>query len=468
MNNNGTLIQKIFWSISGNEVWIIKDCPTAHKYYSRQGLLFVMTFFFAAFCGAFAGEDFGGSAIMTLLIGFIWGLLVYSIDQMMIQTIDKVYVDTISTKSKFLKYIFPRMFLGCLLAMFMSSPLDHYLFSGQIEHQRQKNADKEWMSYQNELNNAMDIEGTKNRQNNNQLSRENLSKLRSKNPTTIAFHDAITNYDIENPKLSQLARIRANSRAEMNQSWNRIPERYDEITNKSVKIIKTSEYETYLTKKRAYTNAITDYVRKEKEVNNYAKIMIEERQKYEKELNEKIQRQDTIIFKLTKKIENDNATVANDVNNKRKFLGEMQGFDTKFMTLLTHPNFGVQFLRWFIFLVFLLIEIIPTWMKIMGKPTEYDVKLDIIRKTRIKEFELIVKQDEQIADIKNRAEIQITKEKENQRQLVELDLHKKILDEILNKYENLSKSILQDWEDNIKLEQKLKYEKCPTSNNFIE
>jgi hypothetical protein len=63
-----------------------------------------MTFFFAAFCGAFAGHDFGSSGLITILFGLIWGLLVYSIDQMMMQTIDKVYIDTISAKSKFWRY----------------------------------------------------------------------------------------------------------------------------------------------------------------------------------------------------------------------------------------------------------------------------------------------------------------------------------------------------------------------------
>jgi TM2 domain-containing membrane protein YozV len=81
-----------------------------------------MTFFFAAFCGAFAGNEFGSNIFITIFFGLIWGLLVYSIDQMMVQTIDKVYVDTISSSKKFWKYFFPRILLGCLLALFMSSP----------------------------------------------------------------------------------------------------------------------------------------------------------------------------------------------------------------------------------------------------------------------------------------------------------------------------------------------------------
>lgn len=451
MKKNETFIQKALWSISGSEVWIIKDCPTAYKYYARQGLLFVMTFFFAAFCGAFAGNEFGGDIKIMLLFGLIWGFLVYSIDQMMVQTIDKVYVDTISAKNKFLKYFFPRMFLGCLLAMFMSSPLDHYLFKEQIEDQMKKNADKSWMSYQSELVKVMDIDGTKKRQKDYQINRDNLSKIMGESPTTIAYQEAKQNYEKENPKLLQLAKIRNNREGEMNKSLKKVPEAYDSITNRLVKNKNTSAYNEYLEKARLYNNAKNDYVYKSKEVSGYIKIMREEISKHEKQITEKINQQDEIIQKLSTKLEKDNENISVGANNRKLFVEKQNGFDTKFMTLLTHPNFGVQFLRWFVFLVFLLIEIIPTWMKLMGKPTEYDVKLDKIRKKRIRDFEVNIQQEEQIADIKKTTEIHIAIEKENQRKIVELDLYKNTLAEIQEKYEKIAKSILQDWENRVKL-----------------
>jgi hypothetical protein len=449
MNNKGSKIQKLMWAISGNESWIIENCPTNYKYYSRQGLLFIMTFFFAAFCGAFAGNEFGGSWVTTIIFGLIWGLLVYSIDQVMVQTIDKVYVDTITTAAKFGKYFFPRIFLGCLLALFMSSPLDHYLFREQITDQMQKNADEAWMAYQKELEATMDIEGTQDRLKGNQSNRDSLIIAKGKNPNTITFQEAKQNYDREKPILSQLSKSRDDKRLEMNLAWSKIPERYDTLTHKTVKIRNTSEYGVYLRKNNEYTTAKTAYESKVKEIERYETTMIEERRKYEEELTAKIQRQDTIIDKLDMKIEEDNATVEQKTKDKRDFLNSLQGFDTKFMTLLTHPNFGVQFLRWFIFLVFLLIEILPTWMKLMGKPREYDKKLDLIRKKRITEFESVVEQDEKIAEIKKDSEIQLADDKEKQRRIKELDNHQQMLDKISIKYDNITSSILDDWETKI-------------------
>lgn len=447
------IFRQLLWAISGNEVWVIEDCPTAHKYYSRQGLLFVMTFFFAAFCGGFAGYEFGGNLLITVFFGLIWGLLIYSIDQMMVQTIDKVYVDTITTKDKFWKYFFPRIFLGCLLALFMSSPLDHFLFREQIEDQMQRNGDKTWMQYQMDLKNAMDIEGTQTRQKIYQSSRDSLSIAKGKNPTTIAFQDAKQNYDSENPKLPQLEITKNNKNTEQNQAWNSIPViGYDSIKSQQIRDRNSYQYRDYVSKKAAYNNAVAAYNSKKTVVDGYATIMKAEREKYEKELYEKIQRQDTIIDKLTTKIEVDNATVEKKTEVKQEFLDKLKGFDTKFMTLLTHPNFGVQFLRWFIFLIFLLIEILPTWMKLMGKPTEYDVKLDKIKKKRITEFEITVQQEEQIAVIKKNNEIQIATEKEKQRAIVELNLHNTTLIDIADRYQKITKSILQDWEDKVEQE----------------
>jgi hypothetical protein len=136
--------------------------------------------------------------------------------------------------------------------------------------------------------------------------------------------------------------------------------------------------------------------------------------------------------------------------SQKSFVENLRGFDTKFMTLLTHPNFGVQFLRWFIFLVFLLIEILPTWMKLMGKPREYDKKLDLIREKRVTEFEKVVQQDEQIAENKKKSEIQLAEDKEKQRCIKELENHQKMLDKLSIKYENITTQILDDWEEKVK------------------
>jgi hypothetical protein len=452
MKANYTWMQKLLWAISGNEVWIIKDCPTTYKYYSRQGLLFVMTFFFAAFCGAFAGHDFGNNLAITLFFGLIWGLLVYSIDQMMVQTINKVYVDGIGFKKKFWIYFFPRIFLGCLLALFMSSPLDHFIFKEQIENRMRLNVQSEWIEFQEKEKQGYDIEGSQNQKIENVSMRDSLGNAIKKDPNTTVFQDAKESYNVEKERLQQLKQDMNVKNQARNQAWNNIPTEYDTLAHKNVPNKSSHEYKVYLDRNFEYSKSITAYNDKVKEVNNYETTMKNERKKYENDLNAKIQKQDTIIDKITTKIAEDNTAIDEKTKENKEFLDNLRGFDTKFMTLMTLPNFGVQFLRWFIFLVFLMIEILPTWMKLMGKPTEYDIRLEKIKDKRKAEFESMVQQDEEIAEIKKKSEIQMTIDKEKQRQEIELENHKKILEAIADKQNNIAITILEEWEAKAKKE----------------
>jgi hypothetical protein len=450
MKNNPSMFQKFLWNISGVEVWLLKECPTSFKYYSRQGLLFLMTFFFAAFCGAFAGYDFGSSLITIISFGFIWGLLVYSIDQMMIQTIDKIQVSKQSSKIKFWKYFFPRLLLGCLLALFMSSPLDHFIFHDQIENQMQKNADNTWISYQNELKSSIDLVGTRERQKEALAKEQELESRKKLTPDSYVYTEAKQSLEIANKELTNLKSVKDKALLNRKHAWEMVPSKLDTLTNKKVKIRQSAEYSAYLKRYRAHESSKSNYSLKEKEVESYENTINDEKIKYEKELNLKIKQNDTIVSSLSSKIAKDHIAIENKTEEKQKFLSKMNGFDTKFMTLLTHPNFGVQFLRWFIFLVFLLIEIIPTWMKLMGSPTEYDDKLNSIKNKRIKDFTQSHTNDEALANIRQLNEIDITKEKEVQRKKMELKLHKKTLKSLILKYENITDGILQEWEDKLK------------------
>jgi len=97
-----------------------------------------------------------------------------------------------------------------------------------------------------------------------------------------------------------------------------------------------------------------------------------------------------------------------------------------------------------------MIEILPTWMKLMGKPTEYDLKLTQYKSIRVKEIENIVIQDEEIFNIKKQSEIELTIEREKQRRDIELENYKRILYNIADKQNTISLAILNEWEEKVK------------------
>jgi len=440
---------KFLWLISGVEIWILKDSPTSYTYYARQGLLFLMIFFFAAFSGAFAGYDFGGNMKFVIFFGILWGFLVYSIDQMMIQTIDKVYIESLSFWKKFGYYFFPRLLLGALLALFMSSPLDHYIFRDQIEAQMRRNAEKEWKEYQQQLHATLNIEGTQKQLKEYELKLDSLSRVKNQEPNTYRYREAKKNLQEAKKSLPKLKKDMAYAKRQRNLAWRHIPQYYDTIKKKYIKIRNTPQYRTYLKKNKIYKEVKSKYESKLKEIEQYQKIMNEEIINFEKEITNQIKQTDTIKNNLYTQLEKNKSKIEEKSSEKEKFLSELHGFDTKFMTLLKHPDFGVQFLRWFIFTVFLLIEILPTWMKLMGKPTEYDVKLHLIKQKRMKSIEKEFQKEEQMHNIKITNDIQILEDKERLRKDEEIKLYRKILDNITQKYENITNKLLKEWEEKI-------------------
>jgi hypothetical protein len=449
MKKNYSFVSLLLWKISGNEIWLIKESPTVYNYYASQGLILLMTFLFASFCGTFAGYAFSDNTFIIYLFGFVWGFLVYSIDRMMVQSIDKVNVDQMGLIRKTYIYFFPRVFLGVLLALFMSSPLDHFLFKDQIEDQMQKNAQQSWIGFQDKLKSAMDLDGQKGNVNKKSLYIDQLRNALGKNPTTSIYIEAKNSYDNQYPNLLSIQKEKNMKFLEKNKALSNVPILYNNSAMRNRMDFKSNQYNIYMYKLSQYQKALASYNRIRNEILKYENIMNQEKEKYYYEINKKIQSQESELATISSHLDSDNKKLHERTENRKSFVESMHGFDTKFMTLLTHPDFGVQFLRWFIFLVFLVIEILPTWMKLNGKPTEYDLRLSLYRDNRIKQAKTNFASSEEILDKKHQLELSLLNEKENIRKNIELENYSKILNEMAKKQSAIAFAILNEWESQV-------------------
>jgi hypothetical protein len=113
----------------------------------------------------------------------------------------------------------------------------------------------------------------------------------------------------------------------------------------------------------------------------------------------------------------------------------MTGFDTKFTTLFLMPNWGVQVLKWAIFLALLVIEILPTYLKLKTPVGQYDMKMH--------EREVMTKND-----IKARvnSEDQIANQTEAHRVTAEVELNKTVIDRVADIELRLAEEMLEGWE----------------------
>lgn len=119
----------------------------------------------------------------------------------------------------------------------------------------------------------------------------------------------------------------------------------------------------------------------------------------------------------------------------KKEIEAMQGFDTQFVTLFLMPDAGVQVLKWLIFLALLVIEILPTYLKLKTPIGQYDNQMhqaeidtsDELNKRSIKYQETL----EEIEEYRKRKEI---------------EMNKNLIDKVVAIEEKLANEMLVEWE----------------------
>lgn len=110
-------------------------------------------------------------------------------------------------------------------------------------------------------------------------------------------------------------------------------------------------------------------------------------------------------------------------------------FDTQFVSLFLMPNFGVQFLKWLIFLALLVIEILPTYLKL---------------KTPIGQYDWMMYKQERETELETRSRLNALETElndiEEYRKNKEIVMNKKIIDKVVDIEEKLANEMLEEWE----------------------
>jgi hypothetical protein len=119
----------------------------------------------------------------------------------------------------------------------------------------------------------------------------------------------------------------------------------------------------------------------------------------------------------------------------------MTGFDTKFTTLFLMPSWGVQVLKWAIFFALLVIEILPTYLKLKTPVGQYD--------RRMQEREDMVK-NSVVARVS--AEQEIVRKSEEHRTNKEVELNKAVIDRVAAIELKLAEEMLAEWEKAARVE----------------
>ena len=413
-------LQYFLWLISGSEISILSECENDYNRHANIGLMILITSVFAFFTAYIAGTTFAGThKIGVILFALVWAVLVFSIDRSMVNSIKK---DPAAATQPFWSFFIPRLILAVILAFFMSIPLDHIVFPEAIKRQMDANVHSDWLKRQEDLKTGYAV------------------SARESDLKTMA--GTITNIEDELKSECPLPNY-ANTMASYTNCASGLPSLRADYENRKAAAARyyvqlgriRGGNPTYLALRRARDSAWKTLSERQKECNQYQaearKIDSDWRANKQLELNEQTSRQAKGLADLN----TDKEKIKTSSEALREELAAMTGFDTKFTTLFLMPSWGVQVLKWAIFFALLVIEILPTYLKLKTPVGQYD--------RRMQEREDMVMNG---IDARVSSEREIARQTEDHRKNKEIELNKEVINKIASIELKLAEELLADWE----------------------
>jgi len=122
------MLKKFFIICSGSDTEVIKGCSIGEQNkFVGIGATVFFTAVMATIAASYALFTVFDNAIMAILFGLIWGLLIFNLDRYIVSTIKK-------RDSKFKEFLqaVPRLILAIIIAVVISKPLELKIFEKEI------------------------------------------------------------------------------------------------------------------------------------------------------------------------------------------------------------------------------------------------------------------------------------------------------------------------------------------------
>ncbi|MHA8103810.1 DUF4407 domain-containing protein [Aquirufa nivalisilvae] len=441
--NKYSRIQYFLWLVAGSEISVLKKCPNDYNRHANIGLMIIITSMFAGMTAFVAGSTFEKeNTIGVMIFAFVWAFLIFSLDRSMVNSIKK---DPTKTDKSIWGYFAPRLVLAIILSFFMSIPIEHIVFKEKIAFQMNENNKNNWLKRKEDLNKGYDTKKTETNLNIYKSNSDKLDKELQKDcnecplpeyKTLIANSIQIERNELPillgNKKKSQMAvdyySIELNRI--QTQNWNEnhsIDQQVSKVKLKPDNVLKKLYGENNIAK-----NQFNIKVQEVYKLRNEAQIVCDN---WKAEKKKDKARVDSLKTRSENLLVATNDSIRIQGDNYKKDIELMQGFDTQFVTLFLMPDAGVQVLKWLIFLALLVIEILPTFLKLKTPIGQYDweiykadVETEIQATARLDKFKT--------------ESIEI----ENYRKDEEVKMNKNLIDKVVSIEERLANEMLDEWE----------------------
>ena len=460
----GSRFQRFLWTVAGAELDILEKCRTDHKKFAAIGATILMTAFIAFCAGTSAawyftqsGDETSGSLGWAMLFGLIWALLIFCIDRSLVITLKK---DPSAKKQKFWVPLLSRSALACIIAFMVSIPLELVIFEDFIAEKKfdfdieaqQKLSDKaREANGENDLERKIqysDVIIARLDSSNNKLDGD-ISSFKSKieaernklnKPTTNAFTTAKNQYDNYSRQINTAQRNLANATNAIDSA------RYtNEITR--LRDLRRPYWRTMDSEKKEWNDKINKKIKELEEKRDIAQKQYDENKT---KSNIEIKRRDD-----NRDAQQESAGKREDMlgkyeqnrNKGNHFIQNYRILEYAVWKRDANGNLPTElFFLWMIRLLFFIIEILPTVVKIVTPIGSYDRMVQ----AEEKQVMTYLESDEYIERIRNMHDIELkSREEQLQRQhQIELELKSDILEKVKNAQLEVADATIAKWKEN--------------------
>ena len=469
--NKYSRIQYFLWLVAGSEISVLKKCPNDYNRHANIGLMIIITSMFAGMTAFIAGSTFAKEIVIidgksieqvnTLgvsVFAFVWAFLIFSLDRSMVNSIKK---DPTQVEKSIWGYFAPRLVLAVILSFFMSIPIEHIVFKEKIAFQMNENNKNNWLRRQKELNMGYDTKKTEIALKRDSSEAADLAKELEKKCSQCPKGDFIKAIseanDIDNNKIpplkAKLPPLEVEIDTDFDKLWIEQTNLYNKKKPDSLKVrlipVNRVKWDAPLRDKIGIKDGIKSEIglwsKKSEELKTKANEICET---WKKEIEAKKKKVDTLKTRNKERLLADNDSIRIQSDKFKKDIEAMQGFDTQFVTLFLMPDAGVQVLKWLIFLALLVIEILPTFLKLKTPIGQYDWEMyKADKETEIQAISRLEKFKTESAEI------------ENYRKDEEVKMNKNLIDKVVSIEERLANEMLEEWEIKARSQMKNNVEK---------
>jgi len=392
-NQKNGRLYRFFWWCAGADQDLLSKCETDHEKYLGIGLTIFLTAVLATISGSFAIGTLISETKYVMAMGLFWGFIIFNLDRFVVLSITKEN----NFGKEFLAAL-PRFILAIIIAIVISTPIEIALFETQINYQIETDALKRKNDIVLQNVKVHNLAGLQTNKEEMELAISELDSLKYTEPTSTEYLQLKANYQNAkkehgkvlnqyNPKISKNKReindIKTNS------SYKHTVEK--KIPNPkgdgSVLIVDEVEIQpkwrnriiVLEAENSKYNQQIAE---KAKRLNNLTQQVNSERKKFEVNMEQQIsegrEQASKIQEEFAKKDSIKNIDVARGIEASEMY---SQGFFSRLEAL---HNLGVNadgtknsmyWARWMIWLLFVVIETAPIFVKLVVKQGAYDIAL---------------------------------------------------------------------------------------------